>query len=111
MADFQNLLDQAPEACTLPTVERPLRIVEFAELFASADADFVRVSQTRAMVALPLDALDRARDLAARETECCSFFSFAVEPAGDHTDMTIDVPAQYADVLTAMTKLPEQVGR
>ena len=109
MSDFQNLLDQAPEACTLPTFARPLRIVEFADLFASAKSKFVRNSATRATLALPLDALDQARALAARETACCSFFSFRVEQAGDHTHMTIEVPAHYADVLTAMTKLPEQV--
>lgn len=58
MTDFLDLIEQAPEACTLATVERPLRISEFAE--------------------------------------------------GEHAAMTIEVPNQYTDVLTALTSL---VGR
>ncbi len=110
MTDLQNLLDQSPEACTLPTVERPLGISEFAELFATA-ADVDRASKTRAMVTLPLDSLELARDLAARETACCSFFTFTTVADGDHTSMTIEVPEQYADVLTAMTNLSEGTHR
>ena len=107
MTELQDLLDQAPEACTLPTVERPLRISEFADLFATATADVVRTSATQATVTLPLDALELARDLAARETECCSFFTFTTVPNGDHTSMTIEVPELYAEVLTSMTNLSE----
>lgn len=105
MADFLDLIEQAPEACTLPTVERPLRVSEFAELFATAIAGVVRTSATRATVTLPLDALEKARDLAARETECCSFFAFTTVADGDRTAMTIEVPDQYADVLTALTSM------
>lgn len=106
MTEMQDLLDQAPEACTLPTVERPFRIAEFADLFAAADP--VRESATRVTVMLPLESLELARDLAARETECCSFFTFTTVPKGDRTAMTIEVPAQYADVLTAMIGLSER---
>lgn len=111
MADFLDLIEHAPEACTLPTVERPLRISEFAELFATATGDVTRTAATEATVTLPLDALERARDLAARESACCSFFTFTTAAEGDHTAMTIEVPPQYADVLTALTSLAGGVER
>lgn len=107
MTEFLDLIEQAPEACTLPTADRPLRVAEFAELFATATRMVARSSPTRAVVTLPLDSLDLARDLAARETACCSFFTFNTVPVGGFTEMTIDVPAQHAEVLTALTNLVE----
>ena len=65
-------LARTPEACTLPTAERPLRL-----------------------------------DLTAREADCCSFFDFTVTPEtvadGETLTLDIEVPAQYADVLDAIT--------
>lgn len=103
MTGFESLLVRAPEACTLPSAAPPPRVAEFADLFATAVEAVQRASPASATVTLPLGLLETARDLAARETECCSFFDFAVEPEGDHAAMTIRVPVQYADVLTAMT--------
>lgn len=105
MTEFENLLAQSPDACTLPTAARPLRVTEFAELFATAVDEVERTSPTVARVLLPRDRLETARDLAARETACCSFFDFTVDPDGGHTAMTIRVPAQYSDVLTALASL------
>ena len=87
-------LDWAPDACTLPTAERPLRVAEFAAL------DVRRVdtlSTTHARLHFSGDA-DHVRDLAARETACCSFFRFTV--TGSTLD--VEVPDRYADVLTAL---------
>lgn len=103
MTDFLDLIEQAPEACTLPTVERPLRVAEFTDLFATASV--TRISPTEATVMLPPDSLPTARDLAARETACCSFFTFTIGATQDHVTMTIEVPDRYADVLTALTNL------
>ena len=105
MTEFENLLQQAPAACTLPTADRPLRAAEFTELFAAVVDSVERRDLTTAIFTLPLDALESARDLAARETDCCSFFEFAVEPHGGHARMTVRVPARYADVLHALTGL------
>ncbi|WP_345802220.1 hypothetical protein AAIB33_03755 [Microbacterium sp. AZCO] len=105
MTELENLLTQAPGACTLPTADRPLRVRAFAALFATSVRQVDRTSPTSATVTLPGALLNTARDLAARETACCSFFDFEVEPANDHARMTIRVPEQYADVLTALTSL------
>ena len=41
-----------PDACTLPTVDRPLRLAEFDDLFATAVRDVTAVTQTRARLRL-----------------------------------------------------------
>jgi thymidylate synthase len=55
------------------------------------------ISATHALLHFSGDP-EHVRDLAARETECCSFFRFTV------TDSTLDVevPDRYADVLAAL---------
>ncbi len=101
-------LARVPDACSLPTAERPLRLAEFDELFATALRRVEPVTATHARLHLAgtpgLTAT--VRDLAARETECCSFFRFAVTPgaaAGSEAlTLDIEVPAKYADVLAAL---------
>ncbi len=65
-----------PESCTLPTVEQPLRVVEFDQLFTDALLGVERAAPTVLRLALEPAADQRARELAARESECCAFFSF-----------------------------------
>jgi hypothetical protein len=96
--------DQAwvPEACTLPTVDRPLRLAEFDELFASAVREQTRLSPTALRWHLDPAAETTARDLTARESSCCSFFSFAFAPDGDAVRLDVQVPAAHVDVLDAL---------
>ena len=51
---------------------------------------------------LPRDVETTARDLARRESECCSFFRFEFELVGDDVVMRIGVPPQYVSVLDAL---------
>jgi hypothetical protein len=101
-------LDWAPSSCALPTVERPLREREFDDLFASSLLGAVRTSPTTAELTLTRESVSQARDLAERETSCCSFFSFDVREAGDAGDagaevaMSITVPSMHAAVLEAL---------
>jgi hypothetical protein len=95
-------LDWAPTSCSLPTVERPLREREFEDLFASSLLSAVRTSPTTAELTLTLDSVSQARDLAARETSCCSFFSFEVHELGAEAAMSITVPLVHAAVLGAL---------
>lgn len=101
---------EAPDACTLPTAERPLRLAEFDELFATAvrrvehiTADHVRMSLTG-----PAGLAESVRDLTARETECCSFFTFTLTPksGGDEERLVLDisVPAAYTGVLASLAE-------
>jgi hypothetical protein len=95
--------DWAPDACTLPTRERPLRVAEFDALFSHV-LSMKRPEPPRLDLVLPRDAEATARDLAAGETECCSFFSFEFETAGDGVLMLmhIAVPPQHVEVLDAI---------
>ncbi|MFB9641472.1 hypothetical protein [Agromyces lapidis] len=43
-----------------------------------------------------------ARDLAAGESSCCSFFTFEFESAADSLTMRITVPEQHTAVLEAL---------
>ncbi len=93
--------DWAPDACTLPTAERPLRGAEFDQLFAHA-LTMQRPEPTRLNLVLPRDAEATARDLAARESACCSLFTFEFEAAGDDVVMHVGVPPQQVEVLDAI---------
>lgn len=96
------------DACTLPTAQRPLRQQELTELFAAHVVRRERPATTRASLRLEGDAglAARVRDLAERETACCSFFGFEVsEPGPGVVLLDVDVPAAYADVLTALVDL------
>ena len=94
-----------PDACTLPAAERPLRQAEFDELFATAVRNSERVNQThlRLTLAGPEDLQARVEDLAARESDCCSFFAFSVTtPAAGSVLFDIKVPAAHVEVLDAL---------
>ena len=95
-------LDWAPASCTLPTIERPLREREFEDLFASSLLRAVRTSPTTAELALTRESASQARDLAERETSCCSFFSFEVRETGAEAALSITVPSTHAAVLRAL---------
>jgi hypothetical protein len=93
--------DWAPDACTLPTSERPLRVAEFDELFTFVSHAERRGPQMLDLV-LPRDVETDARDLARRESQCCSFFTFEFEPAGADVVMHIGVPPAHVEVLDAL---------
>lgn len=94
-----------PQSCTLPTAERPLRVAEFDTLFAEAVDEVKTVGPGRVRLALKADAVvaGRAAELAARETACCSFFTFALTATGGALTMEISVDEPHLDVLDALT--------
>ena len=93
--------DWAPDACTLPTSERPLRVAEFDDLFAFVVRSD-RPKRLRLDVVLRRIVEDAARDLARRESACCSFFTFEFDTMGDDVVMRIGVPPTQVDVLDAL---------
>lgn len=99
-----------PDACTLPTVDRPVRVAEFDELFATAvrEVDLPAPTHARLRLAGPVGLTERVRDLAAREGECCSFFRFTVTPApttaGEALVLDVEVPPAYAGVLASLVR-------
>lgn len=100
-------------ACTLPTAERPTRLAEFDALFAEAAREVTRTGDgVRIRLAGTEGLGERVRDLTRRETECCSFFTFAIEGEGEgaiegeDADLTlaVSVPAERRDILDALAQ-------
>ena len=93
--------DWAPDACTLPTSERPLRVAEFDDLFTLVTRS-ERVSATQLDLTMPPSVESAAHDLARRESECCAFFTFEFEATRDGVVMHIGVPPSQVEVLDAI---------
>jgi hypothetical protein len=97
-----------PEACTLPSPERPLRVAEFDTLFARALRAWDRPAAGLLRLVLETGCETEIRDLTTRETACCSFFAFTLtrEDAGRPV-LEISVPAAHRPVLDALSaRLP-----
>jgi hypothetical protein len=94
----------APSACTLPTVERPMRIAEFDRLFADAVRVVGRPEPTRLTLELePSDAVAaQTASLVVRETACCSFFTFNLIATGGALRLEVSVPLGHVDVMDAL---------
>jgi hypothetical protein len=92
----------APDACTLPTAEQPLRVAEFDALFATALRGVEQPEPTRARFLFTDEPglAHTVRNLTAREAECCSFFAFTITE--EPLLLEVEVPSRYADVLAAL---------
>ena len=93
--------DWAPGACTLPTAERPLRVAEFDHLFSFVVHAERRDPQRLELVLRGIVEAP-ARDLARRESECCSFFTFEFDVVDEAVVMRIGVPPEHVAVLDAL---------
>lgn len=101
--------DWVPEACTLPTIEQPLRRGEFDALFAQ---DLIGVTQeSPRRVRLDLRAepavAARAADLAVKEVGCCSFFSFDLAIADGRVSLAVEAAPVHEPVLAALAARAE----
>jgi hypothetical protein len=111
MTTQETSVEWVPQACTLPTVQQPLRVAEFDCLFAAALRGVDRVAPTTLRLFLDAEVAATARELVERETACCSFFTFAFQPAGEATvTMEVSVPDAYVDVLEALAVRVTSVG-
>jgi hypothetical protein len=101
-----------PDACTLPTAQRPLRLAEFDDLFATSVTSSDRLAPGHLRLTLAGDDHLAAtlRDLADRENDCCSFFTFTItSPRPGSVVFDIEVPAAHVDVLDALANRAIQV--
>lgn len=98
-------MDWPPNACTLPTGERPTRAAEFDELFATALAAVDRPTtlSARFRLAAGPGVAATVADLVARESRCCAFFTFDLAEDGDALLLTVGVPPGQVAVLDGMT--------
>ncbi|MEU1506841.1 hypothetical protein [Kitasatospora sp. NPDC005748] len=98
-------LSWVPTSCTLPTEQQPLRVAEWDGLFTDHLTAVTRPDRLR--LHLLLDAAEgtdeKVRDLADRESGCCSFFTFTVTPATDgEVHLEVEVDPAHEKVLAAL---------
>ncbi|WAZ19218.1 hypothetical protein STRCI_000253 [Streptomyces cinnabarinus] len=103
----------APESCTLPTEERPLRVAAWDGLLRERLTSLSRPEPLRLRLELTggPGVEERVRDLVERERGCCSFFTFTTTSGDDLIGLDIAVdPAHEAvlDALAARTAAGEQ---
>jgi hypothetical protein len=99
---------RVPDACTLPSVEQPLRVHEFERLFAGALTAVSTRPDGRSLRLVLADGpgvYDTTADLAARESECCSFFLFNVIRGGGTVTMDVRVDETHIDVLSGIERM------
>jgi hypothetical protein len=98
--------------CTLPTAAQPMRLLEFDELFRRQvhPPRWIGAHQVEFTFADADGLHAEVSDLVARESECCSFFEFAIDqhaqPAveEDRLVLRVGVPATRGEVLQALTE-------
>ncbi|WP_326728163.1 hypothetical protein [Streptomyces phaeochromogenes] len=106
-------LSWAPQSCTLPTEERPLRVAAWDALFSERLTALSRSGP----LSLRLDlaggpgAEQQIRNLAERESDCCSFFAFTVTGGEDQVRLDISVDSAHKAVLDALAVRAGIAGR
>lgn len=102
---------EAPIACSLDGPGMTERLAEFRELFADALVGRDRTAGGIRFRFRANEAIEsRVRDLARRENECCSFFTFTITVAGGEVLWDASVPADARPVLDDLYRLPETLG-
>ncbi len=101
--------DWVATACTLPTVEQPLRGAEFDALFAHDLIGVTQESPRRVRLELRAEpaVAARAADLAVKEVECCSFFSFGLAITNGHVALAVEAGPAHETVLAALAARAE----
>ena len=95
-----------PDSCSLTPPEQSQRLIEFDDLLGSATSR-ARLSAEVIRFTLRPERESEARELAERETQCCSFFDFEFH-LGPPMEMTIIVPSDHSTVLDAIEQRLDQ---
>ncbi|WP_329191852.1 MULTISPECIES: hypothetical protein [unclassified Streptomyces] len=105
-------LSWVPQSCTLPTEERPLRVAEWDALFAEQLTSLSRPQplHLRLDLAGGEGVEDRVRDLVARESGCCSFFTFTTTPGQDLIRLDICVDQVHEPALDSLAARAAAAG-
>ncbi|MEU6882461.1 hypothetical protein [Streptomyces sp. NPDC046712] len=101
-----------PQACTLPTDERPLRVAEWDALISERLTSLSRPQPLHLRLDLEggEGVEDRVRDLVERESGCCSFFTFTTTPAESLIRLDISVDQAHEAVLDALAARASAAG-
>src|ERR1022692_455461 len=102
----------APQACTLPLSDRPLRAAEFDRLFAQAIRGIERPEPARLRFDLEPSpqVAGQAAELVTAETGCCSFFTFALTATAGRLTLDVSVPAAQIEVLDGLASRAARIS-
>ena len=99
------------DACTMPTAERPLRLAEFDDLFTTAVRSVERHGHdVRMRMAGGEGLVEQVHDLTARETSCCSFFTFTIHSTDQDPTLDISVPPARQEILDALAQRAQELS-
>ncbi len=79
-----------------------MRLVEFDDLFRHGLRAQDRLGPTRLRWYIDPELELTARDLAEKESSCCSFFTFNLTTDPEALCVVVDVPAAHVEVLDAL---------
>ena len=112
--DLGDWVEVAGTSCVLPSEQKPLRQDEFDALFQSEVTAVDRGAEREAVFEFRPDPVTAGRiaDLAARETQCCSFFEFTVVITAGRLTTHVRVPQAQVEVLDALvTRVRTSIAR
>lgn len=93
-----------PDACGLPVAERPLRVAEFDEVFATVlGLDRPEPARLRLILNPIAEVAASTAALVLGETACCSFFTFILTATGGQLMLEVTVPPAHIAVLDALS--------
>jgi hypothetical protein len=106
-----------PAGCTLPAQRQPARLARWGELFAATLVGATRAGPASMAFTLAastgpdlagVDAVaSAARELARRESSCCSFFTFTVTVVGTAVLVEVGVTESRVDAMDWFGALAE----
>ncbi|HEV2342825.1 MAG TPA: hypothetical protein VGS97_01925 [Actinocrinis sp.] len=101
-----SVLDWVSASCSLPTEQRPLRVAEWDALITERLERTSRPGPLRLRLELTGGdgTEERVRDLAQRESGCCSFFDFTVAAGRDAVVLDVTVDAVHVAVLDSLER-------
>ena len=96
-------LDRLISSCTLPAVDLPGRLAEFDAAFAGLrQAEVISPTHARLVFTADQARAEALAGLLGRESECCSFFTFGQQVAGDTVTVDVTVPTGQAEALSVL---------
>jgi hypothetical protein len=93
-----------PIACSLPADDMGDRLHEWEVLLAKASAREPTLAGYRLTFAPDAELAGALADLAAREIECCPFFTFAIRLTNDALQLDVEAPPEARALVDSLFK-------
>jgi hypothetical protein len=91
-----------PIACSLPADDMGDRLHEWQALLGKASAREPTPAGHRLTFARDAELARALADLAAREIECCPFFTFAIRLTNDALQFDVEVPPEARELVDSL---------